>query len=525
MRARPAPPPQSGGPTDGALALLLRARRFAVSRDAETVRENLTTFGAELGNDAPVWIGRGRPPSGLPTLSLGEHEGTLGPLSGGFVNVLDQIVAWHAPLAKLPRKGKLAIVVALADDLPDVVVLAAQRELGISWVVSTGAGDPTAVLRFLNADRATDAILFAPSPDIDGRGLRAVIGAKPIALFGGSPLVQAMVRRGGGTVTDKLIDWWLAGELLREPRFAAPDARLGLLGGGAGFVRKTLADAGLARELHTIDSARELSAWVDAGPPAIVLHTGPLPVDGALRDRTLCLDWSSGEVLPALATLLHERNRAPVAAPLVTIDRVLRDRVREEIDVELDDHEAKRLLKAYGARVTRQAPTNTPTGATKLARTIGLPVTLGRQGQERVCATLPEVKQQAALLLDLPPDEREQRLRLPASVMVRERVADAPRSRLRITFDRELGGVVRVGNELGILPLDASECLRLASATLARRAADQAQVGALLYVIARAAVEERVAFDLELFVGAEPMVVKADGRKRPPSGGEPEDEP
>ena len=58
------------------------------------------------------------------------------------------------------------------------------------------------------------------------------------------------------------------------------------------------------------------------------------------------------------------------------VDKELAARVRAEIDGALSDHDAKRLLKAYGARVTRQAPTNTPTGAVKLAKQIGVPCLL-----------------------------------------------------------------------------------------------------------------------------------------------------
>lgn len=528
MRVRAAPPPTTGGSSEGPLALLLRARRFRVAADAEIVRANLLQFGAEVGGDAPVFIGHGRPPPAMPSLCLGEHAATLGPGSGGFVNLLDQIVAWHAPVTKLPRRGKLAAVVARPDDLPDFVTLAVQRDLGLSWIISTGAGDPASVLRFLNADRQTEAILFAPDPALDGRTLRAALGVKPVALFGGSPLVQALVRRGHGAVTDRLLDWLLAAELLRAPQLAAPTSRVIVVGGGGGFVRRAFESAGASRALEVVDGPAALGEALAAGGAegaAIVLHTGPLAVPESWRERALLLDWSGGDVLDALAIQLRDRAQPAQPTPEVTIDRALRDRVRAEIDVELDDHECKRLLKAYGARVTRQAPTNTPTGALKLARTIGLPVVLVRQDHEKLCASLPEVRQQAALLLDLPPDERETRLQLPPSIMVRERVPESPRSRIKVHFDRELGPLLRVGGDVGLLPLDGEEARRLAAATQARRAVAQAQVASLLYVIGRVAVEERVAFELELFISPEPIIVKAEGRRRPARDGEPEDEP
>ena len=73
--------------------------------------------------------------------------------------------------------------------------------------------------------------------------------------------------------------------------------------------------------------------------------------------------------------------------------------MRGESDGVLADHDAKRLLKAYGVRVTRQAPTNTPTGAVKLAKQIGVPCLIAVGEDERVPRRMADVKRIAALML------------------------------------------------------------------------------------------------------------------------------
>ncbi|HEX4461410.1 MAG TPA: hypothetical protein VIA18_25690, partial [Polyangia bacterium] len=163
----------------------------------------------------------------------------------------------------------------------------------------------------------------------------------------------------------------------------------------------------------------------------------------------------------------------------------------------------------YGARVTRQAPTNTPTGATKLAKQIGVPCILATATEERVAETMADVRRLAALLL-----QSFDATEAMPSVMVRERFPEAPRAKVKIAPEKGLGLTLRIGTACALLPLTRADAMTLAAATPARRAADQRAVAELLIKVASCAADEDVTFDLELYVGAEPAVLSATGELR-----------
>jgi hypothetical protein len=243
-----------------------------------------------------------------------------------------------------------------------------------------------------------------------------------------------------------------------------------------------------------------------AARPIVLVAGGPPAALAPITDaQLLSADLRHPEHLRALLFALAappveaESGRARPRA-----DRELVARVRAEADTALSDHDAKRLLKAYGARVTRQAPTNTPTGAVKLAKQIGVPCLLSAGAEERVADTVADVRRIAALLL------QEVDGNLP-SVMVRERFPEVPRARVKIAPEKGLGPTMRVGTACALLPLTRADALALAAATPARRAADQRTLGELLAKIAACAVDEEVSFDVELYVGAEPAVLAAAG--------------
>jgi hypothetical protein len=178
--------------------------------------------------------------------------------------------------------------------------------------------------------------------------------------------------------------------------------------------------------------------------------------------------------------------------------------VRSESETKLSDHDAKRLLKAYGVRVSRQAPTNTPTGAVKIAKQIGVPVQLSTTREARIAETVADVRRIAALLLQALEDANP-------SVMVRECFAEAPRAAVRVFAEKGLGLTMQVADACALLPLSRADSQQLAASTAARRAADQRALAELLQKISACAVEENALFELALFVGAEPAVVSAIG--------------
>jgi hypothetical protein len=188
------------------------------------------------------------------------------------------------------------------------------------------------------------------------------------------------------------------------------------------------------------------------------------------------------------------------------VDKDLAAKVRDEVDTSLGDHDAKRLLKAWGAKVTRQAPTPTPTRAVNLAQQIGLPVELAIAEENRVVESAAEVRRIAALLLP--------KATLDQPLMVREHFPENPRARVKVALEKGLGLVMRVGDACGLAPLTRIDAQALAAATPARRAADQKAVAELLTKIAACAQGEQATFELELFVGSEPTVLRASGALR-----------
>jgi hypothetical protein len=503
------------------LAALLRARRFRLGAGTGRVEANLRAHGGEVASDAAPWIGQARPPADSPSVSLGEHAGTLGPRSFGFLNNVGGVAALDAPVPSLPRKGGLALVVPRRDALPDVVPLAIARGLGLSWIVSVGDGDPAEALAFVGADAATHGIALVLGDGADGATLRSVLGLKPTVLWGGDAVCRAVARRAGARVVDS-VDEWLARAALLDAH-VDPGARVSVVvvGGGAAFVQREVEAAGLDATVRGVDEREpaELRDAVDAavsdGRPLVLVAGGPpaLP-DGRADDKLqlLAADLRHPEHLRALLRALAV---PPVEAPDAEakrprVDAALLERVRAETERgrPLDDHDAKRLLKAYGARVTRQAPTNTPTGAANVAKVIGLPVLLVAGEDARLAESLPDVRRLTTLMLQAQVDRE-----LP-SVLVRERFPDVPRARVTTVVEKGLGLTLRIGEACALLPLTRSDATALAAATPARRSADQKAVAELLARIGACAEEERALLDVELYVGAEPCVLEARGELR-----------
>jgi hypothetical protein len=507
------PLPPTRGPTDTPLHALLTARRFRLGASTERVARNLALHGGTVAGDAAAWIGAARPPEDAPSVGLGSFAGTLGPRSYGFLNVHGQVAPLDAPLPSLPRLGALALVVPARDALPDVAPLALARALGLSWIISVGDGDPAETLAFLTADAMTSSLGIVLGPGASGATLRAVLGAKPAVVWGGDALCRAVARRAGAVVVDGGLSAFLAHVQLFDAS-VEPGAAVEVIvvGGGRAYVEDEVRAVSLDAKVIAVDERApdELDAAIAAAagarhPVVLVAGTPPaaLPrLDGApLLSADLRHPEHLRALLQALAAPVAESDAGRARA---RIDKELAARVRSEIDGAMSDHDAKRLLKAYGARVTRQAPTNTPTGAVKLAKQIGLPCLIVAGADERVADNVADVKRIAALLLETVDGESP-------SVMVRERFPEVPRVRVKVSPEKGLGATMRVGTACALLPLTRADGLALAAATPARRSADQRAVAELLAKIAACAVDEEATLDLELFVGAEPAVLVAAG--------------
>jgi acyl-CoA synthetase (NDP forming) len=476
--------------------VLLGARKFRLGAGTERVARNLHKHGGEIAADAVAWIGQARPPSDSPSVALGEFAGTLGPRSFGFLNNVGRIAALDAPLPELPRQGGLGLVVSRRDALPEIGPLAVARGLGVSWIVSVGDGDPAEALAFLSADVATAALAVVLGDGADGASLRTVLGAKPAVVWGGDELCRAVVRRSGAVAAASLDEWLARAALLDAGLEAGGDISIVVVGGGSSFVESEVKRAGLTAPISQVEDWSEISA---DGPIVVVASTLPT-ADRKYIHADLRHPEHLRALLHALASPVIEPGGGRVPA---RVDKELAQKVRGEVDAALGDHDAKRLLKAWGAKVTRQAPTPTPTRAVNLAQQIGLPVELAIADEMRTVESAAEVRRIAALLL--PKATLEQPL------MVREHFPDHPRARVKVALERGLGLVLRVGEACGLAPLTRIDAQALAAATPARRAADQKGVAELLTRIAACAHGEQATFELELFVGSEPTVLKASG--------------
>jgi hypothetical protein len=521
---RPGEPPQppTRGPTDTPLAALLTARRFRLGASTERVAQNLALHGGTLAADAAAWIGAARPPEDAPSVGLGSFAGTLGPRSFGFVNVRGQVAPFDAPLPSLPRAGGVALVVPVRDALPDVGPLVLSRGLGLSWIVSVGDGDPAETIAFLNADAMTASIALVLGAGGSGASLRPVLGAKPSVVWGGDPLARAVARRAGAVVVDGpgALGHFLAhAQLLDAAVTPGAPVEVLVVGGGRAYVEDEVRAAGLDAKVAAIDDrdhealTAALEEAAGAARPIVLVAGGPPVALPQVADvQLLSADLRHPDHLRALL--------AALAAPPVEsdggrvkprADKPLVERVRAEVDATLSDHDAKRLLKAYGAKVTRQAPTNTPTGAAKLAKQIGVPCLLATPSEERVAETMADVRRLAALLLQSFPEQHPDAM---PSVMVRERFPEVPRARVKVAPEKGLGLTMRIGSACALLPLTRADGLALAAATAARRAADQRALAELLGRIAACASDEDATFELELYVGTEPVVLSAAGELR-----------
>jgi hypothetical protein len=505
------------------LGFLLRARRFRVTAGGERVAANLIANGAQVSADAAAWIGAGTPPPDAASLSLGAGTGTLGPRSYGFLNNTagaGAVVALDLPaLDALPRRGRLGVIVPSRDTLPDLLPLFCARELPVAWIISVGDGDPGEALAFLNADDDTDALALALGADSRAASLRATLGAKPTVVLGGDPIARAIARGAGAHVVDRIGEWLALGALLGTGATLADPVELWVAGGGAEWLRREAQRYSVHAPLTVLDEREPEAlarALADATPPRLIVLVGAAPSSPPAKDgvRVLAADTRQPEqvsrLLKALGAELQRFGATEAATPAVEaapVDVELAERVRAESEGPLLDHDMKRLLKAWGIKVTRQGPTGTPTGAVKLAHLLGLPTLLIRGDDERRAESFPEVRRLAALLL-------EAESTAPRSVMVREPFPEAPRARVRVVQERGVGLMMKVGDAVALLPLDAAEAARLAQHSGARRAADQKTVAQLLSQIGMMALTECSTLELDLFTGAEPVVLRSSGALR-----------
>ncbi len=549
----------------GDVSRLLRARSFWVEGDskaAQRVRANLQLGSAQLDPEAAAWISDGRVPADRLGISLDDGAALLGPHSFGFLNNIDGIAPLAAPLLERPRLGRVALVVPRRDALPELSPLLGARLLGVSWLISVGDGDPSEVLRFLQHDPATAGMLVALGKGVRAHTLLASLSGKPAVVLLPTAhrdlgLLRAVARRSLARVTTSFEEWLAHGALLDAGFGASSGVRSGSRRGPAHHRRSSVLVFGagadlVQRELETLRMAAPVR--VDADDTVAVeralqraAEQSELLILCGARDQLLelrperpsvLLDPAERDRLRALLVAVQTVS-TPAAEHAPVVVRAARDRLEavladlppplyvagEMVQSEpLSDHDVKRLLNAYGARVTRQAPVTTTTSALRVVGKLGTPVWVlpGLPPGEEVtaiasvetkdgllCETQAEVKRQTALLLG-----RYE------YVLLREVTPRGSSLRIRLRSERGLGATLRVEPLLGdderseatLLPMFADDAQALAQSWAVGGDAEQVDLLAtLLGQIAACVDEQKLQGDLVVRLAAEPVVIHAAG--------------
>jgi hypothetical protein len=384
-----------------------------------------------------------------------------------------------------------------------------------------------------------------------------VLGHKQAALLdlsAGGPgregiLCRAVARRAGAAQVSGLEEWLAHGALFdaaaRPSASSAPGAAGGkraraqvvVIGAGGDFVAVEAQRARLPPPLLVeSDDPDGLSAMLgQAGLDAelVILCGDPEVTAQVTASRpTLRVDPSQPERLSALFHAaaqrpLHAAERKPLAVKpdIEKVNALLADLPPPlyvggsmVVDEPLSDHDTKRLLRGFGARVSRQAPANTVTAVLRVAAQIGLPVALvvpesalrsthaaeaAREApatEDHLCPSQADLKRQATLLLSRV-----------SHIMVREMFPEQPRVRVTVTQERGLCGVIRVGGEAALLPLLRGEARELAEPLGAQHDFDDKKLAELLGQISACASDYPVTLDLTVYLGDEPAVVRASG--------------
>ncbi len=549
----------------GDVSRLLRARSFWVegeSSAAQRVRSNLQTGPAQLDRESEAWISAGRMPPEKMGIALADGSALLGPHSFGFLNNVDGIAPLAAPLLDRPRVGRVALVVPRRDALPELPPLLLSRLLGVSWLVSVGDGDPADVLRFLQHDPATGGVLLALGKGARAQTLLDSLAGKPaVVLLPEShrdvPLLRAVCRRTMAKVTDSLEEWLSHGALL-DAGFPAPPVRTGarrdkssgprmsvvVLGAGADLVSRELSNLQLpppvrvdADDVDAVD--RALLRAADQADLLILCGSREQLAELRPPRAAILLEPSERDRLRALLRAVKLVSLPPVPHTPIEI-RPVRDRLEAVLaDLPpplyvagsvvsrepLGDHDVKRLLAAYGVRVSRQAPVHTTTSALRVVGKLGTPVWVlpGLPPREDVaelarleardgvlCQTQAEVKRQTALLL-----ERCE------YVLLREMPPRGPSLRILASTERGLGLTLRIErwgaedearSEASLLPMLVDEAQAVAQSFVS--ASEPEQLEALAELLGQIAVcfdAQRLDGDLLVRIGREPVVVQAAG--------------
>lgn len=422
---------QYDGPVDLALILVSADRVEAAVRDCVAKRVPVAVIFsagfAELGEEGRLAQERIRDLARAGDLRL------VGPNCMGVMNFGTGMLATFAGalVTELPKPGRLAIASQSGAVGSHCMLLARERGLGLSKVVTTGNEidvDIADCLLALAADPDTDAIIGYLEGATDGDRLRAGLEAvrasgKPIALLkGGASAVGATAAlshtaslAGADAVYDELLKRYgvyraaTLDELLGSAyaftmtrlRPSTTDVVVTSLGPGTGSLTRVLEGAGLTVRHTTATSLADALAVPTDGATQVVaagalavapdVHESLAAAPSAGDDLRIVWGSSTPASKAALEALGHlvvedERILAPVLAAmrLAHRDRAAdevasgppSDAVRGLISDRMTEPESMDLLDALGVATPARAVVTDADQAVAAAERIGYPVVL-----------------------------------------------------------------------------------------------------------------------------------------------------
>lgn len=516
------------------LSRLLHAKTFqlgATSSDrAKWLQANLLAHGGEVDALSSFYLGD-HPPLDLPSVGFAETAGLLGPKSFGFLNNVEGVAALAAPMQERPKRGSIAVVVPTRDALPEMIPLLCRQGWGISWLVSVGQGDPAEVLRFLAMDPATTAVLVALGDGVRSHTLASVAGQKQMVLLDQNEhankeyeLCHAVARRHQIPVVGDLEEWLAYGGLHASQCavVAETPVHIAVIGAGSDWVAKEARKS----QLHppACFSVSEIGPLVQRLQEAVVRQECWVVCGGADEinqinavnlPAVVCVDTLYPEKVRAFLRVLSRRprgagdlpilvkaNESIVQAVLESLPPPLYVGKRAQLEETLSDHDTKRLLHAYGVRVSRQAPANTVTAAQRIAAALSFPCVLvdPEEETEWVCHTAAELKRHVTQLL----------LHRPYG-MVREFLSAEARLKIKVLHVPLLGPVMYANGRAMLLPLlrFESKAFLLESGMI-----PNSFVKGLVHIlscISSSILDQGMHLEAEICLAEEPVLVKAVG--------------
>ena len=298
-----------GEPIDLAVVLVGRDRMRSVLEDCRASGVQAAIVVADTSGDEAAELGR-------ELLSFSTRTGILvcGPNCLGMVNVTDRIPAYCGPIGSVVKSGGVGVISQSGGNASAFIDGAAQRNLGLSYVISSGNESCLAFadyLEYLTDDHGTQVICgyvehIEDPARFAAAAVRAARAGKPVVVIkiGGTPQgrMAALAHTGSLSGPDELVDTLFretgvlrantidtaldrSSLLALTPKSRWPRGRrlaVVTIGGGAAGI---LADVAVKSGLILPDVPAEMRDPIAATTGSSVTIQNPFDVPGWMLDR------------------------------------------------------------------------------------------------------------------------------------------------------------------------------------------------------------------------------------------------